>query len=491
MSPHYKIIPIFLLLLFCLFPRPVLATRTVTQYERALVWASPYNGDYSEIGAFLGVVGSSAFSKLPADAIKMPHALCQHIQRLDNSNLQGHFPYSKLKAYNDAEVKAGRDPIFVTATYQGKERPVVFTIWSDHSENERMYAVNAADERYIDFYINEFLKKIVFPGASSVSGKWIHCDTGMFSYGYYGVFNDAGNYVSGVKWDEPFPQNQQEFQTMIKTFFKRIKEKSGINIMVNRGGIPTEYMEYIWSEIPGSLHERSFDYEKTSTYDRDKWYEKFQFWEMMRRDNKPVVFYTRAQERSNAEKIRTYFIAYLIVRGDNFFYAPKSDLSGSKDLAPSYYEPIRDAVGPAVAEPQSEQRGSSKGRRVYWRKMQKGMIYLNYTGSTQTIQLPSDRTYRNRSGQVVTSITLADMRGDYVTSSSSPPTKPPAPTAAPTTAPGLGDSDGDGDVDGVDYMTWKSHYNSSTTSGPSVGDFDSNQTVDGIDYMIWKANYTG
>jgi len=80
------------------------------------------------------------------------------------------------------------------------------------------------------------------------------------------------------------------------------------------------------------------------------------------------------------------------------------------------------------------------------------------------------------------------------TAASSPsftsPTATPASTATSAPLPLPGDANADTAIDGIDYMIWKSHYNSSTTAGPAAGDFNSDQTVDGIDYMIWKSHYS-
>jgi hypothetical protein len=43
-----------------------------------------------------------------------------------------------------------------------------------------------------------------------------------------------------------------------------------------------------------------------------------------------------------------------------------------------------------------------------------GIVYLNLTGKTKSLALPTDQTYYDRSGQRVREITLDDLAGDYV-----------------------------------------------------------------------------
>jgi hypothetical protein len=78
---------------------------------------------------------------------------------------------------------------------------------------------------------------------------------------------------------------------------------------------------------------------------------------------------------------------------------------------------MKNDLGLPVADPVDQQaRGQSDpGYRLYSRQTQGGIVYLNYTGSTQTITLPAGQTYYDHSGTAVTSLTIPELTGDYVT----------------------------------------------------------------------------
>src|SRR5258708_13356688 len=63
------------------------------------------------------------FGSMAGEEIKAPHGHMQHFALADPGDS---FPFNELKAFEAAEVAAGRPPIFVTATYAGKKRPVYF-----------------------------------------------------------------------------------------------------------------------------------------------------------------------------------------------------------------------------------------------------------------------------------------------------------------------------------------------------------------------------
>ena len=61
-----------------------------------------------------------------------------------------------------------------------------------------------------------------------------------------------------------------------------------------------------------------------------------------------------------------------------------------------------------------ETRSPNEGYRLYSRRCERGIVYLNLTGKQKTVTLPEDGTYYNRSGSRVRTMTLEDMTGDYV-----------------------------------------------------------------------------
>jgi hypothetical protein len=77
---------------------------------------------------------------------------------------------------------------------------------------------------------------------------------------------------------------------------------------------------------------------------------------------------------------------------------------------------MKSQLGDPLAPLQSSLASGStdNGYRLYSRQCQGGIVYVNFTGSTKTIVLPSGRLYYNAAGQQITSITLSDLGGDYV-----------------------------------------------------------------------------
>src|SRR5579863_9141014 len=137
------------------------------------------------------------FGEMRSDAIKAPHGHFQHFAPADPGD---DFPYAQLKSYEAAEVAAGRPPIFVTATYAGKKRPVYFeySLGLDSSNRPTssssgwQQAVNLYDDRMIRFYANVYVKNTLW--APHYSTYWAAADNCSFRYDNYGVIDDNGVY---------------------------------------------------------------------------------------------------------------------------------------------------------------------------------------------------------------------------------------------------------------------------------------------------------
>src|SRR5207253_11390788 len=105
-----------------------------------------------------------------------------------------------------------------------------------------------------------------------------------------------------------------------------------------------------------------------------------------------------------ADKLRTAYVHYLIIRGVNFFFAPQFNVP---EVPPVNYEAMQSALGAPVAPSSNWQEpGADEGYRLYSRETEGGLVYLNWTGTTKTITLPSDKTHYDRAGNPVTRLTL-------------------------------------------------------------------------------------
>jgi hypothetical protein len=114
----------------------------------------------------------------------------------------------------------------------------------------------------------------------------------------------------------------------------------------------------------------------------------------------------------------TAFVVFSLLKGPNFFFAPA--LQGNSPnpyiaIPPSEWEGINSALGNPVGAIQSKLApGLAGGYQLFWRQFEGGLVYLNLTGSTDTVQLPSGQQYFDSQGALVTQITIPDLTGCYV-----------------------------------------------------------------------------
>jgi hypothetical protein len=399
-----------------------LSQRTVGPVERGSIYMTPRQKDWSKMGIYVGSPKAVAeFRSMRPDAIKVAHGRFQHFCPRDE-RAWAIFPYSELKAFEAEEVAAGRDPIFVTATYEGKKRPVYFkwslgTLREDKPtapEEQWRQAVNVQDNRYIRFWIEQYAQKLRKPDIPNV---WIGSDECAFIYSLYGVIDDEGKFVPNVKWDRPFPQDEEAFLTGIKAFFRKLKQTAPeIKVMCNLGSLKDwRRFPEIYADVPGIMSEdiTTFLNAEASSSVRAKAYQLLQ-WFVWAAEVKKVVL-LRAQLAQNSEElVRTALMTYLLTRGENFFFAPQG-LQAKDIVDMGQVTAMQSALGKPAGTMQStkEANTSGEGYRLYSRRCRNGIVYLNLTGKTKTIPLPEDGTYYNHSGQRVREITLDDLTGDY------------------------------------------------------------------------------
>ena len=93
--------------------------RTVTASEIGSVFTHPNGFQYSDFGAALFTSTSGILERLSPDAIKVMAARF-HIFKPSDDRVWSYFPFTDLQRYDADERAAGRAPLFVTATYRGK-----------------------------------------------------------------------------------------------------------------------------------------------------------------------------------------------------------------------------------------------------------------------------------------------------------------------------------------------------------------------------------
>jgi len=335
------------------------------------------------------------------------------------------------------------------------------------------YAVNVADPRYLNFLIKNYLNPFVFDPTRLQShpiNNWVSYDNGSFRYNLYGII-DSNNiwHTTGpnLPWDSyssaaaaaglpAFPTTEQEYETMLSTGFALLKTLDpGLHDMVNTGSLtndqttvsnsPVASAEFqaIYANIDGLMSESFEPVGISSTlatsnvtlFSRGQWYQELADYNWAVQIGKAVV--ARMENLPDAAldvdqwAIRTALVCYLLINGPASFFAPVwhdptlFNNTGGPTLYPaSTWSPMKQTLGNPTGSYQYQQAtGQSKGYGLYSRTLQNGIVYLNTTGSSETIPLPSGATYYDHNGAAVTQITIPDMTGDYVTIS--PSTSPP------------------------------------------------------------------
>jgi hypothetical protein len=353
-------------------------------------------------------------------AIKVTHGRFHVFKPSDDSSWVW-FPYSALRRYQASEVAAGRPPIFITATYAGKTRPVLWS-WSLKLQNgvpttnssEWEYAVNVQDDRFIKFWINNYVRGILWKNLTNLQNLWVGLDECAFTPDLYGVLDDTNHFVSGVKWDFPFPQDEGQYLDSINKFFVRVKQLApDLKLMPNTGSMKTwSRFPYAYQSASGVMVEEVYT-PSTSVFVRNKLFSQYTAYSWASAQAKVMILRSEVPA-ADPVKIRSSLVAYMLLKGPNTFYAPR--IAGTiLALPPTAYTQMLAAIGSPVSDLQSQQQPgtTSPGFRLYWRECEGGRVYLNWTGKAQTIRL-SGRQYYDTNGKAITEITIPDLTGDYV-----------------------------------------------------------------------------
>jgi len=408
--------------------------RTVRDTEVGGIFLQNPAGAWTAYGGYIGVSSAYSAAQFDPSALKANYTRF-HVFRPSDETAWSYFPYSGLRNYEASEVAAGRPPIFVTATYNGKKRPVVWA-WSLKLSNgvptapsqDWEYAVNVGDDRFIKFWLNQYLRPLMWQSIYTVPNLWWGLDESAFLWNLYGVLDDNNTFVAGVPWDSPFPQNASAYGTSIATFFNRVQTLApDVRLMINLGSMDNpSQISTEFANVPGMLMEGYYE-PNPSAYTRNSWIPYFTGIQWFGGQNRPMVM--RALIAAG-DSVLNAFAQYEILKGPNFFFAPMYDGTGTA-MPVSTYSQMDADLGSPLSAYQSQQVGSSIGYQLFWRMYDGGVVYLNWTGATYTVTLPTDRVYYNTSGSVITQLTIADGAGAYAR------TTPLAKTARPSISPRL------------------------------------------------------
>ena len=389
--------------------------RTVCPIERGSLMVYPFDNDYSKIG--IQVIPALAVDRLKTmrpDAIKVRHGRFNHFCALDETTF-AYFPYRQFCAFNDAEIAAGRPGLFVTAggpstmlraapsLSRGGQPVYCRQSWPKNRPNEPEHwarAVNVRDDRYIRFWINEYVRKRLLD--APYQNVWVGLDNCTFMIKYYAP--DQG-------WDRPFPQSDQEWLDAVKTFFRRVKELAPeIKVMCNMGSISDEkQFPEIYKDVGGVMTEdwpgATVDGKETKWGERGR-EQTFRRLQWLASQNKAALI--RSEHSDDPAKweasARYAYAAYLLVRGENFFYC--MGRPGAKEVPPGACAGMADALGKPTAPVAEEQPG------LWRRECEGGRVYVNWTTGPVTIAVAPG--YTDREGKAAASVTIPRLQGEYV-----------------------------------------------------------------------------
>lgn len=418
--------------------------RTVRDTELGSMFTYPAGFPWSDLGAYMGAGQHSTL--LAPEALKGHYGHFNHFGPFDD---QLGFPYEKLRGYEASEVAAGRNPIFVTATYAGKKRPVMYSTYLNlnasgyptSSSSNWVYAVNIADERFIKFWLNEYARPSELLPMQGMNNVWLYVDGAQFNYGAYGVLDDSGKFISGVAWDAPFQQNVQEYLSSCAYFFNRVHQIApDIKFNTDLGSMsdPTQFPT-IYANIPGALGEDDYAWVSSpSQSGRDRYYlQNMQWFPWMAQNNRVGIMGANLPAKWQGQPLIDAFAMYEMLKGSNFFFAPRYG-NDTTPVPPSAWEPWNAALGSPVGAFQTTTPKVTYGTtgistRLYWRQYTNGYVYVNWTGTKQTITLPAGNwvdPYNNP----VTKIVLSNISATFVTAAGTYASTVPAPAISPRTA---------------------------------------------------------
>jgi len=421
------------------------AQRTVDPSEIGLLYMTPNNFTTSQAGCVVNSAKVGYFGSTASNALKIDHGRF-HIFMPDDDTQWVFFPYTQFKQYEANIVGGGGSPMFVTATYQSQHRPVYF-LWDlnlDPTTNQPRaapsqwhQAMNVKDPNFIKYWVNSYVTPIAFSNTVGMLDVWMGVDEGAFNWGLYGVLDNNNQWVpmgsNGLNsWDPPFAQSNSDYLASIESFFTYMQANyPNLGIMVNLGSLadPTTFPT-VFANVPGIMEENFYvNTPDALSRQRNYWLIQNTAWFGAQNWNgapRPAIL--RAYVPQTTTDIRTALMMYLLMRGPNFFFAPA--IAGQTlAVDPTQWMPMRQALGDPVSVYQTtQQSGQPVGYNLYWRQYQNGIVYVNWTGQSQTIKLPVGNTYYDHNGNVVSQITMPDLTGDYVTTSPTSANQILAPT---------------------------------------------------------------
>jgi hypothetical protein len=379
------------------------------------MFAKPNGFPYSDFGAYMGATKYSTI--LSHAAIKGKYS---HFHHFGIPDAAIGFPYTALRTYEAQQIAAGKPRIFITATYQGKRRPVIDrgSLQLDGynrptvSSQYWIYPVNVRDSRFINFWITKYARPVVLQPMAYLGNAWVYVDGATLTYDTYGVLDDNNRFVAGVRWDYPFPQNGTDYQNSVATFFNTVKATApDVKFVVDTGALPNPgAFSTTYASVPGFLTENVYGWHSSpSSYTLNHWYTTiFQWYAWIASQGRVSIIGAFLPSNYDSGALVTSFSIYELLKGVNSFFAPR--VGGTAIPITSGWMGWCTKLGTPVSAFQSTGTG---GYRFFSRHFYNGYVYVNWTGTTRTVTLPSG-TWYDRYGNRVTRLTIPTWTGTFV-----------------------------------------------------------------------------
>jgi hypothetical protein len=423
--------------------RTVAAVDQPLPNDRGTVYARPANDEASLLGIALNDPHTRLFPRMSESSVKVSHGVVSVI-RPNGESQWPWFPYQEFNRYEQREVAAGRAPLRLTATYEGKSRPVYWN-WSlgfpapgqppsvtDEGNWDR--AVNVGDERYVQWLVDNYVKPIMLHQYFTADGQaidvdapypneWLGIDQMAINYRLFGVLDDEGRWVPmdrGPVMDQPFRDGSAAMHDAYRHFFKQLHQAlPGLRVMINMGtpddwaAVPLDF-----ADVDGLINEEVFwgKQPNGTVDDRAKLVATWTAISAFSNSGRLTVLGSLLTPSSSTYEtaLRSGLMAYLLLSGPNSAWAPKTPEAA--EIPPSAYQAMKSALGRATSA-LSTQPDESSGGALFSRQTEHGTVYVNYTGHDVTVQCPSGLTCRDRAGTVVAELSIADLTGDYLLTS--------------------------------------------------------------------------
>lgn len=451
MKPGLRYAAIISFAIGAALPLIVSATpRTTIDNDDMAYYETPVGG-YGVLGADVSTpYSANVFASMDPNAIKLYHGLFDFDGPPDE-HAGTFFPLEELQAYNNDEVAAGRNPLLVTATYNGQKYPLIWVVDGNNFDIGKQL-FNIGDPRYVRFFADEYARKVLddpeYPqnaNSPDFPTSGFSTDEASFEYGNFAI-DVNGSEVFPSAWDQPFPQNNQQYVEGIESFLTQLKQIApDVKFFANVGSIndesvtdgsPTNFAA-VFGKMDGIDREAlvditNDDYNRGSVdtiFNTVSWFE-----------NQPgKIAILREPVDGSAGQEETGAVAYEIVKDGNSFFDETA--GSSAQLNPTVYTPMFNVLGNPTAEYQEYQDPSCFGvndpdhfGHFYWRTYEGGIVYLNWTGCPETVTLPTSTAYYDQNGNPVTSLTIPDITGTYVTTQAG--VRAAEPTLYPPITPG-------------------------------------------------------